>query len=315
MQEIENKKEIILREYQIRKSQKQKSRFIEYVKEEANKSNWKMDIDASGTLIKNRNIIVGDIDAAEYIFTAHYDTCAWSPFANRIWFKNIGMYLLSQIYLIVFFLLFGFIAATVVMFVTGTVDYTATAIEGAMLLLCFQVMFGFRNSRTANDNTSGVLTLLAAMERINEKEKVAFVFFDNEEKGLIGSGAFKRKYEEAIKNKLLINFDCVGDGDVVFLAYNKGAQGEAQRLMDMFKAPPEKEIKAFRSNFFAFSSDQAHFKTGIGVATAHKSVLGGYTVGRLHTARDTVLDVTNIKCLVDWIEALSKEENSMFEQA
>ena len=43
-----------------------------------------------------------------------------------------------------------------------------------------------------------------------KSNEVAFVLFDNEERGLLGSKALNKKYSDLLKNKMVINFDCIG---------------------------------------------------------------------------------------------------------
>ena len=77
------------------------------------------------------------------------------------------------------------------------------------------MMAGPANRHTANDNTSGVITLLEIALSLPEelRSDVCFVWFDNEERGLLGSAAFAGKHKETKKGALVLNFDCVGDGD------------------------------------------------------------------------------------------------------
>lgn len=58
-----------------------------------------------------------------------------------------------------------------------------------------------------------VETALAMPEE--DWDKVCFVFFDNEEKGLFGSSFFAKAHPQMKREKLLINFDCVSDGDYI----------------------------------------------------------------------------------------------------
>ena len=44
-----------------------------------------------------RNVLFGDPEKADYLVTAHYDTCARLPFPNFITPCNVGIYLLYQI--------------------------------------------------------------------------------------------------------------------------------------------------------------------------------------------------------------------------
>ena len=83
--------EKVLTEYQVRKTKKQKSAFIEYVKTYSDSLGYTNSIEKGSFGAKN--IIVGDPESAKVVYTAHYDTCARLPFPNFITPKNIGIYL------------------------------------------------------------------------------------------------------------------------------------------------------------------------------------------------------------------------------
>ena len=59
----------------------------------------------------------------------------------------------------------------------------------AIWILLGLMMFGQANKHNANDNTSGVVTLLEIAGTLpeNQRDKVCFVLFDLEEAGMIGS--------------------------------------------------------------------------------------------------------------------------------
>ena len=59
---------------------------------------------------------------------------------------------------------------------------------------------GKANKHTANDNTSGVLTLIEALHE-DELKDVCCVFFDHEEVGLFGSRFFYKKHKEELRIK------------------------------------------------------------------------------------------------------------------
>ena len=89
-------REDILPAYEIRKTKRQKTAFIDHLAEIYGS---RMQVEEWGTLVKSRNIVLGNPDTASVIYTAHYDTCARVPFPNFITPKNIALYLLYQILL------------------------------------------------------------------------------------------------------------------------------------------------------------------------------------------------------------------------
>ena len=93
----------ILEKYQVRKTNKQKTAFIEYLKDRLSKIGYDVKIEEKGKgLFKSRNIVVGDVDSAKFIVTAHYDTPPISPFPNFMFPTNIPMFLLFQTFLTIF---------------------------------------------------------------------------------------------------------------------------------------------------------------------------------------------------------------------
>ena len=70
-----------------------------------------------------------------------------------------------------------------------------------------------------NDNSSGIDISL----RLINKENVAVALFDLEELGCIGSKLFFRYHHKNLANKLIINLDTVGKGDIVCLSPSEKA--------------------------------------------------------------------------------------------
>ena len=70
----------VFEKYQVRKSKKQKSAFIEYVKERGAECGYCVSVEQGS--FGARNIVVGNPECAKVVYTAHYDTCAAMFFPN-----------------------------------------------------------------------------------------------------------------------------------------------------------------------------------------------------------------------------------------
>lgn len=309
----------ILQKYEIRKSNKQKTAFIEYMKERLSKSGYNPETDIvveekGKGLLKSRNIVVGNPAEAEVLFGGHYDTCAWMPFPNFMAPTNPvlfwGYQVLLTIMILVSTALVGFVVGLI--FDNGEIAYFAFLI--ALIALMLQLMFGYRNKHTANDNTSGIITLTHILEALpqDQRKKVCVIYFDNEEKGLFGSAFFYKKHKKQIKNKMLINFDCVGDGEnIVTMADGKCRKdAKYQLFVDALKkaeAGADVNYLCRKMKFMMFPSDQMNFKKGIGVCALKKSPIG-YYVARIHTYFDTKCRTENIayltKAMKEFVEKL-----------
>lgn len=302
--------EIILK-HEIRKSNKQKTAFIEYITERlANagyvpEENIRVEEKGKG-LFKSRNIVVGNPQEASILLGGHYDTCAWCPFPNVMAPINPVLFWGYQILLLVMIVVptafVGFIVGIITGF-NGNVAYYTFLI--ALYALLIQLMVGFRNKHTANDNTSGIITLTRILENLPQehRKKVCVIYFDNEEKGLLGSAFFYKKHKKQIKDKMLLNFDCVGDGEnVVTMADKKSRKDEKYALLveAMNKNATDADVNYLckKMKSMMFPSDQMNFKKGIGVCAVKKSPIG-YYVARIHTYFDTKCRKENIEYLIN----------------
>ena len=108
-----------------------------------------------------------------------------------------------------------------------------------------------------------------------------------------------------MKDKLLVNFDCVSDGDdFLFVLSRKARKGYSEALRAAFAEYPGKKLH-FESTLSAFyPSDQANFPAGVGVAALRKKPVLGLYVSRIHTPKDTVLQEENLVYLAEGAKKL-----------
>lgn len=295
----------ILQKYEIRKSNKEKTSFIEYMKNRLEYCGYDVNIEEKGFgLFKSRNIVIGDPEKAKVIIGAHYDTCALLPFPNLMTPTCTWAFWGYQV--VLSFMLLG--VSGVISFIIGllTKSYMVASTVNliTLLLMAIQIMFGFANKHTANDNTSGIITLTHILETLSkeDREKICVVYFDNEEKGLFGSSFFAHKHKKVLKNKLMINFDCVGDGDHIISVANKKCRDHNtyKKFVEALKTETGNNTKVTyleeKLKFMLFPSDQMKFKNGVGVCALHKGKLC-YYAARIHTWKDTICDEENINFL------------------
>ncbi len=289
----------ILETYQIRKSKKQKTAFLDYAKAYAESLGYSAKIEKGAFGV--RNLVVGDVDSAKVVYGAHYDTCSVLPFPNFITPKSFGLYMLYQLALVavIFAVAFG------IGFLGGAVAALTDAwwtgmISPVVYILVVLLLFGGpANKHTANDNTSGITVLLDMLTELpaDKRDAAAFVFFDLEEAGLFGSSAFAAKHKKAMKNKLLVNFDCVSDGENMLLILKKKARVHAAAFEEAYASKGTIQSEIVTKNIF-YPSDQANFPMGVGAAAFRKKGKILY-LGRIHTKKDTVYRKENIEFLKD----------------
>ena len=297
---------VIFEKYQVRKNKKQKAAFREYVKEIADRYGYECKLEKGS--FGARNIVIGNPDTAKVLYTAHYDTCPRLPFPNFITPKSFLFYLLYQLLILGLFfavaLAGGFLSGVIIALLPIDEDIAYELIACVPMLiywvLLFLILDGPANKHTANDNTSGVTTVLDIMAELpqDQRGKVAFVLFDLEEVGLFGSSSFASKHKAIKKNALVINFDCVSDGATMLFALKRTTVKYAELLEKAFISTPDVTVDIAKKAFYP--SDNVSFNGGIGVAALKKSKrFGMLYMDRIHTNKDVIYREENIRFLTE----------------
>lgn len=288
----------IFHEYQVRKGRRRKTAFLDFLLPALEREGIAARVDAKEASAFNRNIVIGDPDKAKLVVTAHYDTCAVMPVPNFITPKNVPLYLLYQLLVSGFLLVLSLFIGHVPMLL-GLMEGFLPVLYLAALLACLGLLaFGPANPHTANDNTSGVIAVIETVLALPEelRDKVAFVLFDNEELGLLGSGEFAKRHPDVRKRAYVLNLDCVSDGDNMLVVLPKKCPAELETLLrQSFVEGEGKTVLIESAKGALYPSDQINFKLGVGIAALKRTKCGLLYMDRLHTARDTVFDETNIE--------------------
>lgn len=305
---MNNVSQTILDQYQIRKTGKQKAAFRAYLTAELEKAGYTVTVETS-SILHNRNLIVGDPDTAEFIFTAHYDTCAVLPVPNFIAPRNVILTILYQVFLMILLIVLGGAIGALAGWITSNPGIGLAVAMIGMIVFSLLIILGPPNRHTVNDNTSGVITLTEALFSLPEaaRGRAAFVFFDNEEMGLLGSSFFRQRHGGRIAQTPLINLDCVSDGDHILVVMGKDFRRDAalvEAVQSALVMPEGKRAALYSAATTFYPSDQMGFRYGAGIAAFHRAPVVGYYLGRVHTPFDTRLDAENVETLRRFILAL-----------
>lgn len=294
----------VLHGFPIRKSRKQKRQFREAVLAYGERLGYSCTVEKG--VLGVHNVIIGDPEHADYLVTAHYDTCARLPFPNLITPCNFWLFIGWQI-LLTFILILPMLLIGVLFGVLANdpgfgllVGYLTIFAELGLML------FGPANRSNANDNTSGVVGVLEIAASLPQdlREKVCFVLFDLEEGGLLGSSAYRSKHKNATNRQLVFNLDCVGDGDEILLFPTKKIKKQKDRMVKLAAKCRDngtKSIRLMEKGFSFYPSDQANFPLGLGFAVFCRSKWAGLYLDKIHTGKDKNLDEKNIVMLRDAI--------------
>ncbi len=289
----------VLTAFPVRKSKQQKQEFRDAAQSYLKQFGYSPTVEKGS--FGCRNMVIGDPETAQYLITAHYDTCARLPIPNLITPCNFWAFLGYQLVVMLLMLLVPAIPGALAGLLAGSFDvgyYVWFLCVWAVIAL---VMIGPANKHNANDNTSGVVTLLEIARSLPESQrgKVCFVLFDLEEAGLIGSAAYRKAHKKASDSQLVLNLDCVGDGDHIRFFPTKKLKKDRKKLTSLYKACGylgKKDVLVHEKGFSVCPSDQANFPYGVGICALRKKGKTLY-LSRIHTPKDTILEETNVNIL------------------
>ena len=290
----------LLNEMAIRKTPSQKKKFREFAVSEFAAKGYSACFDNG---FWGSNIIVGDPAAAHVIFCAHYDTPPASPLPNKAYPLDIPSTMKARLWPFAIASPFKIVPLALGMgLFAAFLSYIAAL--GSVIIL---MLAGPANKNNANDNTSGVITLFKGAFALEpgKKSNVAFIFFDNEEKGLLGSFAFKKRYKEIARSKLVFNFDSVGNGDQLYLFYPPAIQNTPELLARIEHVALSRGIsRLFPSPPALFTSDHVNFRHGV-VLTSLFERDGRAFTGDLHTKGDMDIDERLVDMAANFLVGLS----------
>ena len=296
--------------YPIRNSHEQKASFRAWAAERARKAGHTVREENNDGHV---NLVIGEPDRAEVIFTAHYDT------PRRSFQPNLMLPLCAPLkYAYTFALLAPMLAVSLF---GGWLAQRALgegvspfihrivmiAVYTALYLGLFFLLFrGPANKHNKNDNTSGTAAALTLAERLPAGGKAAWILFDDEEKGKKGSKAFAAAHPEIRTGTLVVNMDCVGNG-TRFLASVADAARSGPAFTALEKALTGIGTLVFPAAKASMNSDQRNFDRGVGLCACLPSRLVKWYVPRIHTVRDTVASWENIDTLAAALENFARE--------
>jgi len=256
----------IINNYGARYTKIQKELFCEFTQNYLHNININCKIERERN---NANIVIGDIDNAELVISAHYDT------SNEYRYAFISGVTYNYFSSIKYFL--------------SSYKSNATAKTK-------------NNVYNYNDNTSGVYCILE-LAKLNNK-RVAFVLFDKEENNLKGSRIFYKKHKSIFENKLLLNLDCVGCGDYLGIVYYTYFN---EQYADMFLPYFKKSGNAFKiMPINNYATDAKIFKKALNISCYYKKN-NDFVFYNIHTKKDNIIENKNLYRVVENLSDYIKE--------
>ena len=295
----------ILDHFPVRKSEKQKEGFRLWLVHRLKAMGYKPVLERRGNTV---NVVCGDVRRARWLVTTHYDTCASLGLPNPATPCNPLVYFGYQLVIVVLLLALSFLLALGISFPLHMPGLFTPLLVLIYIGSFYLLLAGPANRNNSNNNTSGVAALLALMDRLPREERkyVCFVFFDNREKGLIGSGTFRRQHLAELREDVVnIDLDCVGDGDTLVLVPSRRCRWNGElldALRENIRGTETKTVDIRLGGYFLYPADCKRFRNHVLVAAFRRRPFVGYYISRIHTSRDTRLDEENVRLLAEGLD-------------
>jgi hypothetical protein len=190
-----------------------------------------------------------------------------------------------------------------------------------LLLTLSMVTILVPNPHNREDNTSGVIGLMALAEQIKNdpdlRDQVQFIFFDNEELGLLGSNGLKRywdKHKYPYRDAAVINLDCITRGPIPLVVHHGQDKVASQLRPFLQKHLPQTTI--FRLPYLPLSDNYTFRDIGaVNISYASRSLLpGGYYIPNIHVPADNDFSaermVPLIGGLMDFVEVTVRADSN-----
>lgn len=290
----------VLEKFPVRKSKKQKQAFRDEIQSYVRSLGYESAVE-KGSMGAN-NLVIGNPETAQYLVTAHYDTPAGMLLPNLITPCNPFTFILYQLVIVGLFLAVSIgigVGSSLLLDNVQLGTQIALIVYWAMLIC---MMVGPANKSNANDNTSGVVSVLEIAKSMpqSSRSKVCFILFDLEEAGLVGSSSYRKKHKAQTENQIVLNMDCVGDGNELLMFPSKKLkkdEAKMEKLRSVCGIWGTKSIAVREKGFSYYPSDQKNFPLGVGIAAFRRVKWVGLYCARIHTRKDTILEATNVNIL------------------
>ena len=243
------------------------------------------------------NVVVGDPESAKLVFIAHYDTGLRELLPQFLCPTRPLTYLLYQALTPVVVMLGSFLISFAVSFPLNMPRLMLPLFLILIVGALFYLRYGPGEKRTNNDNSSGVAALLEVMEGLTPRYRnsVAFAFLDagSTQRGARGL----RKAYPSLREKTVINLDCVGCGDEILILPSKYSRWNGDLLdaiNESFENTEKKTCFDKVDGLVYFPSDNRTFRYSVSICACEQAPGFGRFV-RQHTAR--AIDAENLRIL------------------
>jgi hypothetical protein len=289
--------------FPIRLKKAQKEAFLDEIDQELQSRSYQTERLTVKALLKNR-ILVTECEKPQVIFLAHIDTPTIAPFWMSPLFKFLGHTRQYEGLILLLILIYG--PSLLANFFPEWAPALKTVTNIMLLIFSLSLISLFiPNPHNREDNTSGVISLLALADWLKDKpdlrQYVQFAFLDNEELGLLGSNGLRKHWNQQrhpYQNAAIICLDCVTRGQIPLIVHHKNDAVARKVAPHVHAHLPQTQVLNLKHLPL---SDNYVFKDlgAIDISYADVSTIpGGYYIPRIHTPKDNDFSADNLMPLL-----------------
>ncbi len=204
--------------------------------------------------LKSINLMAGDVEQAETLIIANYDTpqhnfgnpMKYYPFNGVTTF--VSGFLPIYAPMIIGGILMLYILLEQLPYLSFQNSFWNSLMWVSIFVVCAVVTpimtIGIGNKVNFNRNTSGVVAALRLAQELNkeQRKKVAFVLTDNSCRNHGGDYLLRETLKDALDEKQVIMLDCIGDGDTLVIGYKEDTKQDAKDMAECFKVRPKRHL-------------------------------------------------------------------------
>ena len=290
----------IMEQFPVRRKKEERKAFRDWCLQQAQEAGWSARIEETDRT-RQQNVVIGDPDHAQVLFTAHLDTESNLPFANPVFPRNFPLTVCWHLLVLIVLLAISGLITDLCSLVIHQNQVLWWILIGTYLAQLIYLGEGPSNRNNANGSSglAAALELMAALPE-EDRDKCAFILFDGFGNGRRGSKGYAKIHLELAYMRMFVNLDSVGVGDrMLLISTSMARRCTGYRLMERVLADTEgKQVFFADSKLSMCSSDAKSFKCGIDlIACTQKSGIGN-VVSHLRTKKDTVCDSANLEWVV-----------------
>lgn len=105
----------------------------------------------------------------------------------------------------------------------------------------------------------------------------------------------------------MLNLDCIGVGEAMLMLVPKAAREKYPALGETARKSSGIPVVLGDMEKCNFSSDQKHFKLGVGICACRKKKHVGWYCSKIHTKHDTTYDEITLQGVADTVEAVLRQ--------